>query len=91
MTEAREATKKVSQHLVRPAYWDICNGGSVFGTFIMFPFEMLHLFNLGIIKYLLSSLFNYVNIPCNISKWYHRHCLWSSGRQRTARWWHWFQ
>jgi len=72
VTSARESAQQLSQHLVRPAHWDIPTGGSVFGTFAIYPFENLHLFNLGLLKYMLFALFNFVVVPDSIKRWYRR-------------------
>lgn len=63
ITAARESCQRISQHLVRSEYWGIPNGGCIHGISCSTPWEWLHFYLLGIMKYLLSALFNYVLIP----------------------------
>jgi len=60
---ARESCKAVSQHLLCSAYWDIPNVLGPFGTFALFPWEMLHVYQIGFMKYLLHALYNYREVP----------------------------
>jgi len=66
---ACRSCKSISQHLVRSAYWDIPTGGCQYGIFASLPWEILHLFYLGIMKYLLHALYNFVEVPEPISNW----------------------
>ena len=33
------------------------------------PFEVLHQFQLGLLKYILTSLFHYRSVPCHFQGW----------------------
>jgi len=44
-------------------------GGHPEGVLGACPFEALHQFQLGMLKYILSSLFNYRTIPVAFQKW----------------------
>ena len=39
------------------------------------PFEVLHQFQLGLLKYILTSLFHYCSVPCHFQEWLDK---WSS-------------
>jgi Plavaka transposase len=72
--EARNKCRLISQHLLRPVYWDIPTGGDVHGIFACLPYEVLHLFYLGLMKYLLHALFNLREVPKSMSQWYSIRC-----------------
>jgi hypothetical protein len=74
ITEARNNCQRVSQHLVRSVFWDIPGDGSKYGVFGSLPWEMLHLFYLGIMKYMLHALFNYRAVPKPVRDWYRKRC-----------------
>jgi hypothetical protein len=74
MTNAREDCRLISQHLVRPVYWDIPTGGCVHGIFACLPYEILHLFYLGLMKYLLHALYNLREVPKIVTDWYSNRC-----------------
>jgi hypothetical protein len=76
--DAREDCCRISQHLVRPVYWDIPTGGCVHGIFACLPYEILHLFYLGLMKYLLHALYNLREVPKIVTDWYSICC----GRRR---------
>jgi hypothetical protein len=74
ITDARNSCQNISQHLVRSVFWDIQGDGSKYGIFASLPWEMLHLFYLGIMKYMLHALFNYCVIPKPVRDWYWKRC-----------------
>jgi len=84
VTAARESCRRLSQHLVRPVFWDIPTDGSAYGIFGCLPWEMLHLFNIGFMKYLLHALYNYRSIPDSMINWYSRRCNADSGNAEES-------
>ena len=52
-----------------PALFPHSFGGHPEGVLGACPFETLHQFQLGMLKYILSSLFNYRTIPVDFQKW----------------------
>ena len=69
----KEALKKcheLSQHPIWPVYFDYDFGGCEGGIFSSTPFEILHVYYLGVMKTLLSSIFNYCVVPESISNWF---------------------
>ena len=60
---AHQSCREISQHLVRPVFFDIATDGSKYGIFGCFPWELLHLYSLGILKYLLLAVYNYQQVP----------------------------
>ena len=67
---ARDAAKDLSQNLIEPVYWKFNYGGCPHGIFGILPYEMLHLFFLGLMKYLLFVTFEYVIVPIVMQTWY---------------------
>jgi hypothetical protein len=63
MMDAREDCRRISQNLGRPVYWDIPTGGCVHGVFACLPSKMLHLFYLGLMKYLLHAFVQLTRSP----------------------------
>ena len=59
----------MSQCPVRPALFDHEFGGDEEGVFGSCPFELLHQFLLGLIKYILVVMFNYRTIPPKFRAW----------------------
>ena len=57
-----------------PVYWDIPTGGCVHGIFACLPYEHLHLFYLGLMKYLLHALYNFCKVPECVTDWYKMVC-----------------
>ena len=45
------------------------------GVLVACPFEVLHQFQLGLLKYILTSLFHYCSVPCHFQEWLDK---WSS-------------
>jgi Plavaka transposase len=80
VTKAQEECRRISQHLVHPVYWDIPTGGCVHGIFACLPYKILHLFYLGLMKYLLHTLYNLCQVPKIVTDWYSICC----GRQYHA-------
>jgi hypothetical protein len=74
IADARNSCQNISQHLVCSVFWDIRGDGSKYGIFASLPWEMLHLFYLGIMKYMLHALFNYHVIPKPVRDWYQKRC-----------------
>ena len=70
VTAARNAASDISQALVAPVYWKFDYGGCPHGIFGILPYEMLHLFFLGLMKYLLFVAFEYVIVPILMQRWY---------------------
>ena len=48
-----------------PALFDHDFGGNSEGVLGACPFEVLHQFQLGLLKYILTSLFHYCSVPCH--------------------------
>lgn len=65
-----DTSNSISQHLARPIYWDFRFGNDPHGIHGSLPYEILHLFYLGLLKYLLTSLFNFVHVPSRVKRWY---------------------
>jgi hypothetical protein len=55
-------------------YWDIPTGGSAHGIFACLPYENLHLYYLGLMKYLLHALYNLRQVPKSVTDWYRVRC-----------------
>ena len=70
VTAARDAANNLSQNLIEPVYWKFNYGGCPHGVFGILPYEMLHLFFLGLMKYLLFVTFEYVIVPIVMQTWY---------------------
>ena len=68
--EARQRCQKLSQHLMLPTYHKFLFGGLKSGVFGGTPYELLHLYYSGIMKYQLNALYNLVDIPNNIAAWF---------------------
>ena len=56
---ARHSCREILQHLVHPVFFDTTTDGSKYGIFGCLPWELLHLYSLGILKYLLHAVYNY--------------------------------
>ena len=74
IADARDKCRLISQHLLRPVYWDIPTGGSAHGIFACLPYENLHLYYLGLMKYLLHALYNLRQVPKSVTDWYKVRC-----------------
>ena len=68
--EARNALATVSSYGVRPAFWDFDFAGCELGIYGSCPFELLHWWDLGILKYLLDSIFEMADLPIDFLRWY---------------------
>ena len=65
---------EILQHLVHPVFFDIATDGSKYGIFGCLPWELLHLYSLGILKYLLHAVYNYQQVPPTLKDWYSCRC-----------------
>ena len=68
--DARARCRTISQHLMLPTYHKFSFGGMKSGVFGGTPYELLHLYYSGIMKYELSALYNTVDIPKNLLAWF---------------------
>ncbi|MGH7974477.1 MAG: hypothetical protein ACREBR_03030 [bacterium] len=73
-TEGKKKAKSISQHLIEPTYWLFSFAGCPHGIHGSMPYEILHLFLLGIMKYILRSLFNHRSVPTELRNWYTARC-----------------
>ena len=68
VTKYRERAQALSQSLVIPVFHSVSFGGDETGIFGATPFEVLHCLLLGIMKYVLLSLFDYTLISSITNK-----------------------
>lgn len=80
--ESRDRAQAISQNLVIPYYFNFTFGGSKNGVFGSLPYELLHLYYLGLQKYMLTCLFQCVEIPSDLSRWCKRR--WKNPNQPGA-------
>ena len=59
----------ISQNHIMPALFDHDFGGNREGVLGACPFEVLHQFQLGLLKYILISLFYYCSVPSHFQEW----------------------
>ena len=59
----------ISQNHIMTALFDHDFGGNREGVLGACPFEVLHQFQLGLLKYILTSLFHYRSVPCHFQEW----------------------
>ena len=59
----------ISQNHIMPVLFDHDFGGNREGVLGACPFEVLHQFQLGLLKYILTSLFYYHSVPCHFQEW----------------------
>ena len=71
---AHHSCHEISQHLVHPVFFDITTDGSKYGIFGCLPWELLHLYSLGILKYSLHAVYNYCQVPPTLKDWYSHRC-----------------
>ena len=68
---AVELLKSLSQHPVISYYFNFCFGGMPGGICsIGSPFEILHVFYLGIMKMMLNGIFNICKVPHELDTWH---------------------
>ena len=70
----RHSCHEILQHLVCPVFFDIATDGSKYSIFGCLPWELLHLYSLGIFKYLLHAVYNYQQVPPALKDWYSCRC-----------------
>ena len=68
VTLSRAQARVISQHLVLPVYFMVSMGGSKYGIFGATPFELLHTWQLGMMKKSIRSLFNHTVLVHSIDK-----------------------
>ena len=71
---ACHSCREISRHLVCPVFFDIATDSSKYGIFGCLPWELLHLYSLGILKYLLHAVHNYRQVPPTLKDWYSHRC-----------------
>ena len=59
----------IFQNHIMPALFDHDFGGNREGVLGACPFEVLCRFQLGLLKYILTSLFHYCTVPCHFQEW----------------------
>jgi hypothetical protein len=70
--KARSNLKSISTHPVVSSLTALHFGGDPQGIYGCTPYESLHVFLLGILKYLLHSVYNYFPIPTDMATWTRR-------------------
>ena len=66
--------RDISQQLVCPVFFDIATDSSKYGIFCCLPWELIHLYSHGILKYLLHAVYNYQQVPPALKDWYSCRC-----------------
>lgn len=69
---SRDSTKNLSQHLLPLHYWKHSFCGDKYGIHGSCPYDMLHLFYLGIMKYSLKATFNFKKPSKKIAEWHEK-------------------
>lgn len=67
---AKKRSKQISQHMIHPSYYRFEFGGSDEGIHGALPFEILHVYYLGLMKYLLEFIYRYAEVPQEVKKWH---------------------
>jgi hypothetical protein len=67
---AKKRSKQISQHMIHPSYYRFEFGGSSEGIHGALPFEILHVYYLGLMKYLLDFIYRYAEVPKDLKQWH---------------------
>ena len=67
---AKKRSQQISQHMMHSTYYRFAFGGNDEGIHGALPFEILHVYYLGVMKYLLEFIYRYSEVPLELKKWY---------------------
>jgi hypothetical protein len=72
ITNARKACQEISQHPFPSVFFRSGFCGCIHGVFGNLPYELLHLWYLGLIKYLLLAIFRFRDVNKELNEWFQR-------------------
>ena len=67
---AKKRGQQISQHMIHSTYYRFAFGGNDEGIHGALPFEILHVYYLGLMKYLLDFIYRYSEVPLDLKNWY---------------------